>query len=110
MPPLCNLCVCMHGAEQQSSHFLSFFSFPFSFLAFPFPSLFRSPVSPVELAAHLSLANHTDSTGWCFLPKMEKWGGGEMPKSCSRIPGARGASPGRAEDIREAASSAFRTS
>lgn len=113
MPPLCNLCVCVCVCARSRAAILSF-SFIFQFFLFifslSFPSLFRSPISPAELAAHLSFANHTDSTGWCFLPKMERWGGGEMPKSCSRIPGARGASPGRAEDIREAASSAFRTS
>lgn len=59
MPPFSNLRVYVHGAEQQSPPFI-FFS-----LSFSLPP-FCSPVSPVELAAHPSLANHTDSTGWVF--------------------------------------------
>lgn len=64
--PLSNLRVCVHAAEQQSPFFLLFFNLSFYFLAFPFPSPFCFPISPSELAAHLSLANHTDSTGWVF--------------------------------------------
>lgn len=65
MPLLSNLRVCVHGAEQQSPPFF-FFSLSFYFLAFAFPSPFCSPISPTELAALLSLPNHTDSTGWDF--------------------------------------------
>lgn len=74
MPLLSNLRVCVHGTEQKSPPFLVFFSLSFYFLAFPFPSPLSSPISPAELAAHLSLANHTGSTGGVFCPK---WRGGE---------------------------------
>lgn len=57
------VCACM---ELSSNPLLFFFSLSFYFLAFAFPSPFCSPISPTELAALLSLPNHTDSTGWDF--------------------------------------------
>lgn len=88
------VCVCM----ELSSNFSPFFFF---FLAFSFPSPFSSCTSLDELAAHLplreALGNNTGSTGWVFgvvflgaLPKMEGWGGGELPESSSSHPRSAG--------------------
>lgn len=90
LSPLLDLrvCVCMELSSSFFPPFLFFLSFP---------SPFSSHTSPAELAAHISLrealGNNTGSTGWGFgvvflgaLPKMEGWGGGEMPKSSSSHP------------------------